>query len=185
MKLGGRAGLMLFIALGVGLATIELPRAQDQKAVVIDSKQTTTKYGDWALRCMTPVQPSDSNQKSCLLDQSYDPQTEKNLIRITLAPKDKNNQVPLSALVRADVLFQTGFSIVSEQNDPILALPFLWCIASTGCLAWKDLTLEEVNKLRSQTEPVRITYKSASQSDIVIPLSLNGLSNGVDALLKQ
>jgi invasion protein IalB len=66
----------------------------------------------------------------------------------------------------------------------MLSAGFKWCITGR-CLADADLSDVDIKHLRAQTVPGKIVYKTASQADVSIPVSFNGFSDALDALLKQ
>jgi invasion protein IalB len=166
-------GLALLIAISLVAATIGPLRAQ----VIVKSTETTATYGDWVFECLTPVDPKVGTQKGCTLNQTQNSP-------IFVAPRVKSDRVILTVFVKEDIWLQAGLSVVSGQTEPLLTMPFLSCVRGQ-CVAEVDLTPDGVNRLRAQTAPVRMTYKSAAQSEVTIPLSLNGFGDAIDALSKQ
>ena len=177
-------GLTLLGAIALCTATtIGQLHAQEGKPVIIPTKTTTATYGDWVLSCLTPVRPEDGTQKTCSLTLSKNSESQKSLVLFGINPRDKTDALIFSVGLQTDVWVQTGVSVASVAG-PLLSLPFSSC-GQGICYASVDATPDDVNKLRSQTNSVQLTYKDGSKADRAIPIPMNGFGDAIDALRIQ
>jgi invasion protein IalB len=144
-------------------------------------QKTTASYGDWTVECVM----SQGGKKLCALVQVQRiPGQAYFTSRTVLIPAIPNGRFSLSIQVPTNVWLPDSARLILDQTDAPFDMPFKWCVP-TRCLADVILTTADIGKLRSQTKPERITYKSATQADISVPLSFKGFKDAMDALGKE
>jgi invasion protein IalB len=77
-----------------------------------------------------------------------------------------------------------GAKLVFGDGSSVITAAFKWCV-STQCLGDYDLSEANLKTLHGKSAAGRLVYKTASQADVSIPVSFRGLSDALDALLKQ
>jgi invasion protein IalB len=146
-------------------------------------RQTMAMYGDWTLSCVKAS--GDAGAKSCGLIQvqKFGSQTAA-ASQIGIGRATSAQPFRFSIEVPSDVWMPSGVKLNDAGNKTVVSAPFKWCV-STRCLADFDLADNDIKILRAQKEPAKILYKTATQADVSIPVSFNGFSDALDALLKQ
>jgi len=143
-------------------------------------QRTTATYGDWTLSCVI----ASSGMKSCGLVQSQKIGSQSlSVSQIGIGRIAKDDPLKISVEIGPDVWVPTGVKLTTGGNVPILAAIFKWCV-STRCLADAVVSDANIETLRSQKVSGKLAYKTASQEDVSIPVSFNGLGEALDALQK-
>jgi invasion protein IalB len=146
-------------------------------------QRTTATYADWIVQCESQAGPPPA--KICDMAQVTALQG-KNVpfSRTAIARPAKGKpvrlivQVPVNASFGANVRIQTG------DGDPGMAAPFARCVPA-GCFADFDLSDDVLKKLRAASGAGKLSFADAGGHDVVVPLSLNGFSQALDALAKE
>ncbi len=144
-------------------------------------QQTTASFGDWTLRC---AHPSDAAEL-CEVVQSISNQ-ERPVAQIALGRPAKGQQLHLTILVPTNISL-TGNPVLStthEGDPPVLDMTWRRCLPG-GCFADASLSDAILQRLRTSTEPARVTFPDAAGRNMILPFSPRGLPQALDALAKE
>jgi invasion protein IalB len=123
--------------------------------------------------------------KSCGLVQSQKLANQSSAIsQIGIGRIATTDPLRVSIEIRPDAWMPGGVKLIGDGNAAVITTAFKWC-TSTRCLADTDLSDANIKTLRSQKDPVKLVYKTASQADVSISVSFNGFSDALDALQNQ
>ncbi len=169
-----RCPLVWFLAIALSLVGIGTAAAQ---------QSTTATYEDWVLQCQSVGGPPA--QKICDIAQVTEVQGKNlPLSRIALSRPTKGQpfrlvvQVPVNVSLRADVRIQV------TQSDPGVVAPFDRCLPG-GCFADFELKEDEIKRFLGATAAGKITFMTANQQNLAVPISFKGFVQAFDALAKQ
>lgn len=164
--------LLKSLALIVGL--VEYTRAGYAQT----PQRTLATYGDWTVSCSI----ASAGNKSCGLVQI----ARKDAATATLGIGNtaNNRSLTFTVLICENVWLPTGLQLILNANGPTLSAPFKWCTARR-CFANRDLSDADIKNLRIQKTQAKLVYKTASQTDVSIPISFSGFSDALDALQKE
>ena len=139
--------------------------------------EVRSTHGDWQMRCDTP--PGASNEQ-CALIQNVTASDRENvgLSVIILKTADKQARI-LRVLAPLGVLLPSGLGLRVDSED-IGRAGFVRCLPN-GCIAEVILEDELLSKMGSGTNATFIIFQTPEEG-IGIPISLNGFSEGFDAL---
>lgn len=134
-------------------------------------------HGDWQMRCDTP--PGASSEQ-CALIQNVTASDRENvgLSVIILKTADKQARI-LRVLAPLGVLLPSGLGLRVDNAD-IGRAGFVRCLPN-GCIAEVILEDELLSKLEGGAQATFIIFQTPEEG-IGIPISLNGFSDGFDAL---
>lgn len=152
-------------------------------AKVAAQQSTTATYDDWVLQCQSLAGPPP--QRICDIAQVTEVQGKNlPLSRVAISRPAKGQpfrlvvQVPVNVFLRAEVRIQVS------QSDPGLAAPFDRC-APGGCFADFELKEDVIRRFLGATGAGKITFKTANEQNVVVPISFKGFAQAFDALSKQ
>ncbi|TYC62375.1 invasion associated locus B family protein [Rhodobacterales bacterium] len=139
--------------------------------------EVRSTHGDWQMRCDTP--PGASNEQ-CALIQNVTASDRENvgLSVIILKTADKQARI-LRVLAPLGVLLPSGLGLRVDSED-IGRAGFVRCLPN-GCIAEVILEDELLSKMGSGTNATFIIFQTPEEG-IGIPISLNGFSEGFNAL---
>lgn len=134
-------------------------------------------FADWNLVCDTPP---GAKSEQCALVQSVIAEDQQNvgLTVIVLRTADGKNQL-LRVLAPLGVLLPSGLGLKIDDTD-VGRAGFVRCLAN-GCIAEVVLQDDLTAKLKSGQMANFIIFKTPEQG-IGIPVSLNGLTQGMEQL---
>jgi invasion protein IalB len=134
-------------------------------------------FGDWQLRCETPP---GAQAEQCALVQNVAAEDRPNvtLVVIVLKTADQKSRL-LRVVAPLGVLLPAGLQLKIDQTE-IGRAGFVRCL-TTGCVA--EVVMEDtlVNQMKSGQTATFIVFQTPEEG-IGIPVSLNGLAPGLDAL---
>lgn len=161
--------MLCLLLLAVALAAAARPAAA----------QGTVKasFADWNLVCDTPP---GAKSEQCALVQSVIAEDQQNvgLTVIVLRTADGKNEL-LRVLAPLGVLLPSGLGLKIDETD-VGRAGFVRCL-SNGCIAEVVLQDDLTAKLKSGQMANFIIFKTPEQG-IGIPVSLNGLAQGMEQL---
>jgi len=166
--------MTLSLAIAVGLAwSISIP--------VYAQGTVVGAFGDWVLECDVPP---GAQYEQCALKQTVQAEDRDNigLVVFVLKTADQMAQLirvvaPLGVLLPPP--FQLGLAIDGEHIGEI---GFVRCVQE-GCIAEALLEPELLSRLRGGTTAIFSIFVSPElDGGIGIPVSLNGFSDGFEAL---
>lgn len=163
-----RAAMSLLLA--SGLAAGAGSAAQAQGAV----KQT---FGDWQQRC---EKPAGATVEQCALVQNVAAADRPNvtLLVIILNTADGKGRL-LRVLAPLGVLLPAGLGLKIDQSD-VGRAGFVRCLP-TGCVAEVVMDDNLVNRLKAGKVGTFVVFQTPEEG-IGVPVTLNGLDKGLDAL---
>ncbi|PTW62267.1 invasion protein IalB [Breoghania corrubedonensis] len=164
-----RAGLACLLVAGAMIEGLSAP-AMAQGAV----KEV---HGDWQIRCDTPP---GAKSEQCALIQNVTAEDRENvgLSVIVLKTADKEAKI-LRVLAPLGVLLPFGLGLKVDGED-IGRAGFVRCLPN-GCIAEVILQDELLKKMRTGKLATFIIFQTPEEG-IGIPISLNGFTQGYDAL---
>ena len=174
----------LLLAASVVDASAQPPGKPAPATVPVDPAQTTATYGDWVLRC---VRHGESGRvRACELMQSVVLQGQQQPVaQIAIGNAEKGEPMRLTVVVPAAISLAKGAQITTEAGGTALhQLTWRRCLPG-GCFADVVLNAETLKSLRARIEPLHLSFKDAADRDVVLPFSLRGLSQALDALSKE
>jgi invasion protein IalB len=143
-------------------------------------QRTMAIYGDWTLSCTI-----SSAGKSCGLVQVQQIKGQSTAVsQVGIGRNAKTDPLKISIEVSSSTWIPSGVKLIASDNAPAITAPFKWC-TSTRCLADADLSDANIKTLRTQKDPGKLLYMTASQANIAIPVSFSGFSDALDALQNQ
>ncbi|AVX05289.1 invasion associated locus B family protein [Maritalea myrionectae] len=160
--------IKLFI--GVLMAGLVVTSANAQGVVKGD-------HGDWQMTCDTPP---GATFEQCALIQNVTAEDQPGvaLSVIVLKTADKQTQL-LRILAPLGVLLPNQLGLVLDGEDKGRA-PFIRCLPN-GCMAEVVLTPDLIAELSSADTALFVVFKTPEEG-IGIPVSMNGFSDGYNAL---
>jgi invasion protein IalB len=165
------------------LATAASPQAAPVGA---GPESSTETYGDWALICGGVAVASG---KVCEVDATISLKNQQTqqatpIARVAFASLGKDR--PFHAVVQTpnNVTIAPGVKLEPEEGKGALTLVFRAC-APTGCFAEGDLTMDQVKRFRDRSAPARVAFTDAGGKPVVLPVSLRGFDQAMDALAKR
>ncbi|MDT7950932.1 MAG: invasion associated locus B family protein [Acetobacteraceae bacterium] len=143
-------------------------------------QQTTATFGNWVLRCVHPA----SGPQLCEVVQLVQ-QEGRAIAQMAIGSLGKDKPLRMTVVVQPNVSF---------AKKPVLAGPgkeredvsFTWerCLPEL-CLADADVSEATLQRIRSWSQPARLSYSDAGGRDVELPLSPTGLPQALDALAKE
>lgn len=162
--------------LAIGLAAVSLPAA----AQVTQGQ----KFGDWIVRCERPVGAAN---EQCILFQVVnrrDQQTNQTqrVLLTNIGYVGPEKQPIISFAMPLGLYLPAGVKIQVDKQTPIEATVET-CI-QTGCRATLSLSAAAVGQLK-RGNAATFTIQNLRRQNITLPISLKGITAGLDALSKQ
>jgi len=139
--------------------------------------EVKAKYGDWDLRCDTP--PGAQNQQ-CFIMQFVTAADRENvgLSVIVMKTADKQSRI-LRLLAPLGVLLPRGLGLRIDDTD-MGTTGFIRCLPN-GCLSEVLMDESLIAALRKGKQAMFIIFQTPEEG-IGVPISLDGFSEGFDAL---
>jgi invasion protein IalB len=155
------------------------PGSVAQSPLETGPTSTTATYGDWVVRCS-----QSGETQICEVAQTIFVQGQQAPIAVVAIGREKKTS-PLRMVLQLplNVNVATRAKIALKEGDAAIELNFENCVP-TGCFAVAQPPDDTIRRLRTYTDPGRISYRDASQRDVAFQFSLRGLSLALDALLK-
>jgi invasion protein IalB len=128
------------------------------------------------------AQRQQGKKKSCGLIQVIRSQTSPAQIAIGRSPD--SGTMKFSVTIPANVWLPSGLKLVSTDKKTVISATFRVCVAGR-CIADADLTNDQIDRLRAQTEAGNIEYVSAAQTNVSLAISFHGFVEAMDALKRE
>jgi len=150
-----------------------------------EAQSTTATYGDWVLRCEQTGAPPQA-RRSCEVTQTV-------VIKAQSAPfaqiafgKPTPSEAPhLTIVVPPNIVLPSAVHVAIDVKDPQpFELNWTRC-APAGCFATATPREDDSKRWRALTQSGRVTVKSASGQEVVMPISFRGFAQAIDALAKE
>lgn len=155
--------------------------AEAQKGGVPD--RTSESFGDWAVVCATPQ--NGKGERVCEVDATLTQRNQSTpMAQITFTRQAKDKPVRLIALVPVNVAIKPGVKIEAEPSKTTFDLPFTSCVPA-ACIAELELTKEQLQTLRAQTQGGQITVADSQGKLAALQFSFHGLDQALDAFFKK
>jgi invasion protein IalB len=146
-------------------------------------QRTTATYNDWVLQCETATTPPAAQ----VCDMAQVTQVQGRNVpfsRIAVAHPEKDQPIKLIVQVPVNASFGTNVRIQTSDEDPGIQAPFTNCTPN-GCFAEFELKEELLKRLRTATGVGKVSFADAGAHPVAVPMSFNGFSQALDALLKK
>ncbi|HVB89725.1 MAG TPA: invasion associated locus B family protein [Beijerinckiaceae bacterium] len=155
----------------MALAVLSLARAADAQGIV------KGKYGDWEMRCETPL---GASAQQCALIQSVaaEDRPNVNLVVIALKTADGKSRL-LRVIAPLGVLLPAGLGLKIDQIN-VGRARFVRCLP-TGCIAEVVMDDKLIQELGSGKTATFVIFETPEQG-IGIPLALAGFKEGFGKL---
>ncbi|MAA96872.1 MAG: invasion-associated locus B family protein [Stappia sp.] len=134
-------------------------------------------HGDWQMRCDTPA---GAQEEQCALIQNVTADDRENvgLSVIVLKTADKNSRL-LRVLAPLGVLLPMGLGLRVDDAD-VGRAGFVRCLPN-GCIVEVVMQDDLIEKMKTGNAATFVIFQTPEEG-IGIPISLNGFSEGFDAL---
>jgi invasion protein IalB len=182
----------LFIAAFILVPAMALAQAQPPVQTVppipvvsASPERTTASFGDWTLRCERPSLPAGAT-RVCEVAQSIQLQGQQGpLAQIAIGRLQRTDPLRLTLVLANNVTLTSVPKLGSEEKGgPTTDTVWQRCLPG-GCFADVALKDDVLKRLRSKSEPARLEFRDAAGRDIILPVSLRGLAQALDALAKE
>jgi invasion protein IalB len=173
---GAFAKIRLLAALISAAITVSLvsPALTQQQAVPPNRASSLQEtYQDWRLSCTVR---DDANACVVLQDQSQ--QNGQRLLAVEMSMRSDGAVATL--LLPFGILLDPGVTPQIDDQPPLPALRFRTCLP-TGCIVVFPVDAETLKKLRAGAV-LKLSVTTAAETALTFPVSLNGLSAGLDRL---
>jgi invasion protein IalB len=148
-----------------------------------EPEATTATYGDWIVRCQRTAAASGTQQ---LCDLSQTVQAQQNpILQLSIGPPSTKGPIKLTIVVPVNVLFPSVARVAIDDKDTESAeLTWRRCLPG-GCVAELEVKDELLKRWRAQVGGGAVKIVDAAGREITIPVSFRGLSQALDALLRN
>jgi invasion protein IalB len=165
-----------------GQGSIAAP-AQTQQAAPVGAEPqlTTAAFGDWILRCVRQTEGSVT-RRICEVSQSLQVQGGQGPVaQVAFGRLERSQPLRLTALLPNNISLPSTVRALADENDsqPV-ELAWRRCLPG-GCVAEIEISQAALQRLRTQSDVGRISFKDAGNRDVVLPVSLRGLAQALDA----
>ena len=152
--------------------------------VPAEPQATTAAFGDWLVRCGRDGEGA-TVRRICEVAQTIQVQGQQGpLAQIAIGRVNRADPLRITIVLPTNVSFPSTVSIGTEPDKNIADLAWRRCVPG-ACIADVELQIPVLQQLRGRADTGRMTFKDASGRDIVLPLSLRGLAQALDALAKE
>ena len=160
--------------------------APDQKAPPKLSsvpQNTTASFGDWILRCS---RTDEAAAKVCEVAQQIQVRGQQGLIaQIAVGRIQKTDPMKATVIVPNNIALPSSIRIgLDEKDETGIELQWRRCLP-LGCVADAELGAQPLARLRSTGASGRLLFKDGAGNQAAIPLSFYGMTQALDALLKE
>lgn len=159
------------LALAGLLAPLPIVAATAEEGAAVKAQ-----HGDWQLVCKTPT---GSKNEICALVQDVTSESNPNIGLSVQIQNGKEAGTVLRVFAPLGVLLPPGLGLQIDETK-VGHAPFVRC-QSVGCVAQVTLNDDLIARFRAGKTAWFIVYQS-QEAGIGIPVSLNGLPDGLDAL---
>ncbi|WP_440412072.1 invasion associated locus B family protein [Neorhizobium petrolearium] len=147
--------------------------AQQQATIPKGASSLKEIYQDWQLSCTVR-----DNARACAILQDQSQQNGQRLLAVELAMRSDGMVATL--LLPFGILLSPGITPQIDDQPPLPILHFRTCLP-TGCVAVLPIDAETLGKLRTGSV-LKLKVTTAAQTALTFPVSLNGLTVGIDRL---
>lgn len=164
-------------------ASSQSPR---QPATTAGPESSTEVYGDWALICGGLVNNGNKVCEADLTISVKNPQTQQvaNIARVAFASLGKDKPVHVVVQTPTNVTIAPGVALEPEAGKGAISLVYRTC-APAGCFAESDLAADQVKRFREHGAKAQLTITDAAGKAVVLPISLRGFDQAMDAMAKR
>lgn len=160
------------------------PQAVETKPAPVpaDPDMTTAAFGDWVLRCVR-VKPQETGARLCEVSQSLMIEGGQGPIaQLAIGRRAEGQPLLLTTALPNNVAFPSLVRLLVQQNDSQpLELAWTRCIPGV-CIAQLELDELALERLTGRNSGGQLSFKDANAADILLPISLRGLAQAIDAL---
>jgi invasion protein IalB len=172
-----------------GAASAPLPPAPPAqaptKAVSADPASTTATFGDWVMRCRR-LGTNAQVGNFCEVAQILAVQGQNAPVaEIAVGRLDPNSAIRLTIALPPNILISVApRADLGAKDDEGITLTWRRCTPGR-CLADVELNDAAINRWRSQSGPGRLQFTNAGGQALILPFSLLGFSQALDAYAKE
>lgn len=162
---------LIILALLISMAHAEEPSA------------LTERYGDWTVQCRTNFDQADGDiQRTCQISQELrQPASGSRVILVAFTKDLRTGGAMLTLVAPFGLLLPEGFGLSVDEVD-IGRNEFKTCISSTGCIAEKPITPEQLS-LIIEGNTLTVHTATFGGQKLVTNLSLDGFGVAFRRLL--
>ena len=174
-------GLLLQWSLSVSLAQTkpDTPPAE----VSVEPQSTTATFGDWVLRC-SRADVGGQAQRICEVAQTIVLQGQQAPVaELAIGRIKKTDPLRVTVLLPVNVAFPSAPQLKLD-GQPSLELTWNRCLPN-GCFANATPKEELIRGWRGAKTTGRIETKDALGRNVVVTVSFRGLTQALDALVKE
>ncbi len=149
--------------------------------VASDPVATTAAYGDWVLRC----QRVNDKSQACEVAQTIQVKDKDRTVpvaQITFSRAKSGEPLRIMVVLPTNIVLPSSAALaLSEKDARPIELPWRRCIPG-GCVAEVQPPADALKAYLTAAEPGRLTFTDATGRPMVLPLSLRGLQQAIEAL---
>jgi invasion protein IalB len=153
--------------------------------VSADPASTTATFGDWIMRCQR-LGANAQVGRFCEVAQVLAVQGQTAPIaEIAVGRVDRNSKMRLTIALPPNILISAApRADLGATDDEGIALAWRRCTRGS-CFADAELNDAAVNRWRSQSGPGRLQFTNAAGQALILPFSLRGFSQALDAYARD
>ena len=146
-------------------------------------KATSASYGDWTVNCQQVRDGGAGNRRACEVMQSLQTAGASGPIaQVAFGRPKPDASLSITILLPTNVALDQPVRVSPEAKDgAVLDLTWRKCLP-VGCFSESPLAPNVLKQWRAGKGKGRIELRNAAGQDVVLPLSLAGLSDALDAL---
>lgn len=150
--------------------------------VSADPDMTTAAFGDWVLRCIR-VKPQETGERLCEVSQSLIIEGGQGTVaQLAIGRRAEGQPLLLTTVLPNNVAFPSLVRLLVEVNDSQpLELAWTRCIPG-ACVAQLQVDELALERLTGRASGGQLGFTDANGNDVVLPISLRGLAQAIDAL---
>jgi invasion protein IalB len=146
---------------------------------------TTAAFGDWVMRCARQGEAVDA-PRVCEAALTLQVQGQQGpVLQFAFGRLQSGQPLRITVVTPPNVAFPSTVALRLQERGPaLLDLNWRRCIPG-ACIAEADPTPALMQQLRSLAEPARVVFKDAADREVILPLSVRGLPQALDALQRE
>jgi invasion protein IalB len=140
---------------------------------------TTATFGDWVLRCQ-----GAAAARVCEVALTVQIQGQQAPIAQFAIGRAPDKTLRATVVLPTNIQLPSIVRIAGDAKDKTLELNWTRCLPG-GCFASAPFPDDVMQSWRTGGEPRKLTFVSAAGQGVVLPISLRGLPQAIDALPKE
>jgi len=151
-----------------------------------EPQNTSASYGDWILRCARTDGPQ--GVRVCELQQQFQINNAQGQSQpfgqLSIGRLNPKDPMHVTFIVSPNVAFPSDVKLMSDEKDtqPVV-LNWSNCVPS-GCRADGEFKDDQLKRWKAMTANGHLVFRPSNGKDVPINVSVRGLAQALDALVK-